>query len=180
MKKISTFILVLICFVQAHSQFVEASKTKSKPAFIDRLYVEGNLGGGFTRIGPTNIVYVLLNPKVGYNFTKKFSAGPTALYIYEQFGDFSFNHFGGGAFTRYFITSTIYAQMEVEQLSIQLFDIQFSEKYRVPVTSTFIGAGLRQQFGNLSTNIVLLYNLTPSTYTPYPNPIIRIGFGFGF
>ena len=75
--------------------------------------------------------------------------------------------------------------MEYEWLNLSTPTFDFvTNRYigntRQNIGSLFVGAGFRQVFGRKSVvDMMLLYNLTESPYSPYENPIIRIGFGIG-
>ena len=89
--------------------------------------------------------------------------------------------YGGSVFARYNILENLFAYTEYEILNLDAPDpLNPYRLRRTNVTSVFVGGGYRQMLGNNSSlNLMLLYNLNESTNSPYQNPIIRIGFGFG-
>ncbi len=149
--------------------------------FGERIFFGGNLGLQF---GDQTVID--LNPMAGYKLTEKLSVGVTVTYIYFKFRDpynvfpsYSSNIYGGSVFTRYFFLENIFAHVEGEVLNLEAFDFNYQLK-RLNVFSLYVGGGYRQPLGDRSSlNILLLYNLNEDRNSPYQNPIIRIGFGFG-
>ena len=86
--------------------------------------------------------------------------------------------YGGRVFGRYFFTDYLFGHAEYEYLNLEAFDFL---RRRVDVNSVLVGAGYFQRFsGNSGVTAMLLYNFTEDRYTPYTNPIFRIGFNIGF
>ncbi|MGB3948679.1 MAG: hypothetical protein WBM13_11895 [Bacteroidia bacterium] len=153
-------------------------KKKPKPDFMDKLFWGGNFGLQFGTAS-----FVELSPLVGYKVTPKFSLGVGVTYQYYSFKDrfynFETNVFGGRVFSRYLFTDYLFAHAEYEYLNLEAFD--FATPRRVDVTSILAGGGYVQRIGpNAAITGLLLYNFTESYYTPYTNPIIRIGVNLGF
>ncbi len=153
------------------------SVPKDKPAFKDRIYWGGNVGAQFG-----NFTFINLSPFVGYRFTPRFSAGPGATYTYfrDKAADFTTSLYGGRVFSRYLITDNLFAHAEYEMLSREIFNLQLKRE-RIAVHSIFVGGGYRQMLGKKSYMTVTgLWNINESVYSPYQNPVIRIGINSGF
>jgi hypothetical protein len=148
--------------------------------FRDRLFFGGNFGLQF---GTQTIIEVA--PIVGYRLTDRLAAGVGGKYIYYRFRsapfEYSTNMYGGSVFARYNILENLFAYTEYEILNLDAPDpLNPYALRRTNVTSVFVGGGYRQLLGTRSSlNLMLLYNLNESTNSPYQNPILRIGFGFG-
>jgi hypothetical protein len=144
----------------------------------------GEFGLGFTSYSAN----VTVSPLIGYRITPQWEFGTRLTYNYYSYKDLgvkaSTNNFGGGFYTIYDIYKGIFAQAENEILSFeQLYwsspDQLDSE--RIIIHSIFIGGGYRQFISqNAFASITILYNINETIDSPYVNPLIRIGFGFGF
>lgn len=183
LPKILLFFLTFIIYASAaHAQdSTMIRKNPLKPRFIDRIYTGGNLGVQFGRE-----TFVEVSPIVGYRFTDKFSAGIGFSYKYYRYRDTQFelesNVYGGKVFGRYFFTDYLFGYAEFEHLNLDAFDF-YPNKRRVDVESLLAGGGYFQRFSENSNSglfAMILYNFTESAYTPYSNPIVRVGFNVGF
>lgn len=178
---ITSFCIVLVIFCST-AQAQDSSmirKNPLKPRFWDKVYVGGNVGFQFG-----TVTFAELSPLVGYQFTPKITAGVGITYQYYRYKDrlmtFQTNVYGGRVFGRYFFTDYLFAHVEYEYLNLEALDF-YPKRRRVDVESVLVGGGYLQRFGsgNSGVYIMLLYNLTESAYTPYTNPIIRIGVNIG-
>ena len=152
-------------------------KHPPKERFIDRIFTGGNVGFQFG-----TVTYAEVSPLIGYRITDKIAAGVGVTYQYYHYKDHYFdletNVYGARVFGRYMFTPRLFGYAEEEYLNLEAFDFQ---RRRVDVESFMAGGGYLQPIGeNSAALIMLLYNFTPSAYTPYANPIIRIGFNIGF
>ena len=143
---------------------------------INKFYFGGNFGFQFGTITIADV-----SPLIGYRFTNKITAGVGATYQYYHYKDrtydFQTNVYGGRIFGRYFFTDYFFAHVEYEYLNLEAFDFQ---QRRVDVESLLAGGGYFQHMSKYSgVTAMILYNFTESQYTPYTNPIIRIGFIIG-
>lgn len=151
--------------------------TKAKPPFWswDKVYAGGGLGLQFGTFTLINIA-----PDFGYKITEKFSAGIGIRYIY--IGDNSYNPpyklniYGASVFSRYLLTSFLFAHAEYEVLNGPW---NYNSDKRSFLTNVWVGGGLRQHAGNASMNIMALWNLNQTPNNPFPNPQIRIGISVG-
>lgn len=168
---------IFVCIIFLFAEFDLYSQDAPKKPFSERIFFGGNLGAQF---GTYTVVEV--SPLVGYHITDRLAAGIGATYIYLNVKDFDYetNIFGGKVFTEYAIIENVVAHAEYEVLNFEAFDDFTDEKKRVNVGSLLVGGGYRQRLGgNSFITLMILYNLTETRYTPYENPIIRIGFAFG-
>jgi hypothetical protein len=141
------------------------------------VFTGGNLGAQFG-----NVTFFDISPLVGYRFTDKIAAGIGATYQYyhykDQYYELETNVYGGRVFGRYLFTDYLFGHAEYEYLNLEAFDFK---RRRVDVESLLVGGGYIQKLGgNASIVAMILYNFTESAYTPYSNPIIRVGFNIGF
>ncbi len=174
--KILTFIFLSTISLIAVSQ--NDSLPKENP-FKNKFYT----GGGFgLQIG--NVTFIGVSPILGYNVTQNFSVGIGANYQYTDYRqyDFSVNTYGGSVFGRYTIWRSIFAHAEFEMLKMQypeLINNQINKKW-MNVSSLFAGGGVRQMIGeNSSLVLLVLWNFNETPYSPYSNPVFRIGFEIG-
>ena len=151
----------------------------------NRVVYGGNFGVGITN----NQSAVLLSPTVGYRFTDQLELGTGVIYQYYKINNsllkYRSDNYGAKIFGNYLLSESILAHVEYEWLNLSTPTFDFvTNRYigntRQNIGSLFVGAGFRQVFGRKSVvDMMLLYNLTESPYSPYDNPIIRIGFGIG-
>ncbi len=184
MKKVLTPILIfLLIFSSLRAQLPLIERVKNEPAdrFVDHLYFGGSLGLQFG-----SQTYIELAPIVGYKITDRLSAGLGLKYIYYKFKDsyasnsYTSNIYGGGPFARFILLEGLFLHAEYEILNLEVPDIYFRNYSRKNISSVFLGAGYRQMIGNNSSlDFLFLYNINESIYSPYSNPVIRIGFGLG-
>ncbi len=184
MKKIALlahlFFINSILFAQETVPTAYSPPPANKKFSIDRIFIGGDIGLQFG----TN-TFIQIAPLIGYHITDEFSAGITTKYIYYSIKDtyynksYSTNIYGGGIFTRYNILDDVFLHAEYEGLSMEVPYTPYQNRRRI-VSGLFVGGGYRQWFGqNSSLNLMLLYNVIEDKYSPYQNPIIRIGFDIG-
>lgn len=171
------FILLLLSTVAIAQDSLKIKKPRPPSEFWDDVYFGGNVGLQFG-----TVTFVEVSPLVGYKFTDRLSAGVGITYQYYHYKDryyeFQTNVYGGRIFGRYLFTDFLFGHVEYEYLSLEAFD--FFPRRRVDVTSVLGGGGFMQRLGDNSAIVaMILYNFTESVYTPYQNPIIRIGINFG-
>lgn len=127
--------------------------------------------------------YVGLSPILGYHFTPKFSGGLGITYIYlrDKPNRFETSVYGGKIFAEYDVYKGISPHIEYELLNLEVYDYFLSRRRRINVDSFLVGASYQQAIGeNSSVYIMLLYNVLENVYSPYENPVMRIGFNVGF
>ncbi|HNQ13780.1 MAG TPA: hypothetical protein PKH65_10010 [Bacteroidia bacterium] len=153
----------------------EKNSEKSKIPIKDRIYFGGNLGLQFG-----NYTLIELSPLVGYRFTERFSSGLGLTYMYYDVKDldYSTNIYGGRVFSRFSITESIFAHSEYELLNLEVFD--FNQLKRRNVDALFIGGGIQQSLGRSGgLYLMVLLDIIEHRYSPYANPVIRVGFTAG-
>lgn len=176
------FKILFICFLITNvmfaqdSTFMRKQKPVQKERLADKIYFGGNVGLQFG-----TVTFLDFSPLIGYRIDNKFSVGTGITYQYYQYRDqyynFKTNVYGGRIFTRYLFTDYLFGHVEYEYLNLEAFDFR---RRRVDVGSLMAGAGYIQRFSERAGMVaMLLYNFTESVYTPYTNPIFRIGFVVG-
>jgi len=189
MKKTFRFILIIlfVAFVtglQAQYQNTSGQKREGtvkkdtrKKAKPRRWFAGGMLGAGFSSYSS----YVQVSPLIGYQVTNAFQVGTRLTYIYNSYEvapgqRVNLNHYGASLFARYVFWKGLFGQVEYEALN---FD--YIEQQRQWINSLFIGGGYLQNIGGRGfASFAILFNVLDNQYSPYTNPIIRIGFGVGF
>jgi len=180
MKKISFVLLSAFFALNAFGQFqpvapTEPTSINEKTPFRDRLFFGGGLGLQFG-----DITIIDVSPLVGVNITDALRGGIGFTYWYFEDSrpgiEFNTTILGGRSFAQHDIYENIFAHLELELLNGE-FALQSETR---TITSIFIGGGYRAMIGERSFfNALLLYNINDSVYSPYQNPVIRVGFGFG-
>ena len=151
--------------------------SEPKEDWTKRFFTGGGLGLQFG-----SYTYIAVSPILGYRFTDKFSGGVGATYIYleDRAYDFSTSVYGGKVFAEYDVFRGIAPHVEYEWLNLEVFDTRLNRRRRLNVDSFLIGASYTQAIGEHSgIYIMLLYNLMENIYSPYENPVLRIGFNVG-
>ncbi len=186
---LNTFLVLLTCtllfpaiqvFSQDDSTTTHATRERySEPRedWTKRFFTGGGLGLQFG-----SYTYIAVSPILGYRFTDKFSGGVGASYIYleDRAYDFSTSVYGGKMFAEYDVFRGIAPHVEYEWLNLEVFDTRLNSRRRINVDSFLVGASYTQAIGEHSgIYIMLLYNLIESVYSPYENPVLRIGFNVG-
>jgi hypothetical protein len=170
-------LLSILAFCCEGQDSTMVRKHPPKERFIDKLFTGGNIGAQFG-----NVTFLDISPLVGYKITDKIAAGIGATYQYyhykDRYYDLETNVYGGRVFGRYLFTDYLFGHAEYEYLNLEAFDFK---RRRVDVESILVGGGYIQKIGPRASIIaMILYNFTESAYTPYSNPIIRVGFNLGF
>jgi hypothetical protein len=181
------FILLVFSFSALHAQDTIKSPPK-KPKHNDilsRMDFGGYLGLQFGSVTIINIA-----PLASYRITEKFYAGLGLTYMYYKDNryvpTFSLSSYGGSIFAGYFIWKDLFAQIEYAPLYIP----DYYDYYAPPLPTMekpapwahdiYLGGGYRQWIGDKAfVNLMVLFNINETEFSPYSNPIIRIGFGAG-
>jgi hypothetical protein len=150
-----------------------------KPRFKDHLYLGGSLG---LQIGTVTVIEV--SPLAMYNITPRLFTGIGGTYIYYndiQFQpNYTTNIYGGRVLLNYTVIWNIFLHAEYELLNYQPFSLYQVDTKRIFVNDWLVGVGFRQWIGTKSFMFLsLLWNLNETPNSPYVNPIIRVGIGFG-
>jgi len=153
-----------------------------KDLSIDRskVLVGGNIGFSF---GTVTVIDV--SPTIGYNITEHIAVGIGGVYKY--YNDKRYTPpdkrtvWGGNIFSKYFFTENIFAHAEYEYLTYKtsIFNL-LGVNETVSEWGLLLGGGYRQPISDKAyAYIILLYNFNETQYTPYQNPIIRVGIELG-
>jgi hypothetical protein len=177
-SKLFSFLLMLSISAIAQDDSIRIRRDPPKTRFLDKVYFGGNVGLQFG-----SATFLAISPLVGYKISPKLSAGVGITYQYyhykDKYYDIQSNVYGARVFGRYMITDYLFGHVEYEYLNLEEYN--FLPKRRVDVGSLLAGGGYMQRLGPRSAMVaMILYNFTESYYTPYQNPIIRIGMNFGF
>lgn len=192
-----TRLLILTISISVFSVFnLSAQDTVQSPpkkphhdSFLSRLDFGGYLGAQFG-----DVTLIDISPIVSYRVTPKFHTGIGLTYQFYKINytgapDYRTTSYGGSIFGRYFIWRDLFAHAEYAPLYVQFYDYFFDnngnyitrESGSTWVNDILIGGGYRQWIGQKAfMSIMLLWNINETYYSPYRNPIIRIGFGAGF
>lgn len=154
------------------------AESKNFNNFKERLYVGGNVGAWFG-----SSTYINVSPIVGVKITKELSLGVSGTYNYfsQTYNGQKFvsTIYGGGAFGRYLFLENFFAQVGIERLSVLDYTSPIPNT-RAWVDNILLGGGYRQKFSdNGSFVAAIFYNVNQTPLSPYPNPIIQIGFNIG-
>ena len=181
------FSVLILSPVLSAQDTIRAPRKQKNHDFFDRIDLGGYLGAQFGTITLINV-----SPLASYRVTEKFHAGIGLTYQYykdKRFTpDYSTSSYGGSLFGRYFIWRDLFAHVEYAPLYVTYYDYYFDNtgnySYRDKGSSWvhdfMIGGGYRQLISDrVSVNLMILWNINESYYSPYRNPIIRIGFGVG-
>lgn len=181
------FLVFTVLFIQDIKAQDTLKTVKRKPgheSILSRIDFGGSIGAQFG-----DVTFIELAPIASYRVTEKFHAGLGFTYQYYKVNyngvpDYSSSAYGGSVFARYFIWRDLFAHAEYAPLYITNFydySIPNPEYRNVWAQDVLIGGGYRQWVGQKAfMSLMLLFNINESIYSPYSNPIIRIGFGAGF
>ena len=148
--------------------------------------------GGYLGIQFGTVTNLDISPLVIFKVANPFYVGAGFTYLYYKDKrydpDYSSSGIGGRLLARYFVWRDLFAQVEYDPLNISYYDYYLDNsglwvrgaKYNTWVHDLLLGAGYRQWLGQRSfATIMVFYNVNETPNSPYSNPIIRIGFGFG-
>ena len=162
-------------------------KVKKNRAVLSRMAFGGYIGAQFG-----TITLIDISPVVSYRVTNKFHAGVGFTYQYYSDSrftpDYRTSAYGTSLFGRYFIWRDLFAHVEYAPLYVNYYDYfydnsgnySYRQKGSTWVHDFFIGGGYRQYLGGKAfMSLMILFNVNETYYSPYRNPVIRIGFGVG-
>ena len=169
-------VFMVIIATSGHAQYQNLGNANQSAPRENPWFVGGMLGGSFSSNGGSFEV----SPLVGYKVTPDFLVGTRLTYIYSKYYGTSYNDYGGSLFAQYKFLRFLLAHIEYEVLSVEYFNNIINDNERRTINSLFIGGGLYQSMGGRGfATISILYNVLETQYSPYSNPVIRIGFGVG-
>ena len=188
--KLLLVMAIMFCFGSTYAQYENTSggkkqsEQKTQPrkttSPLDKIYIGGNIGGGWSNTS----AYFEISPIVGYRVTPALHVGTRFTYIYSNYTFYgvktSYHDLGAGIFARYHFLKMFFLHAEFEELSTQYYPTGINDgKSRRWVPGLFLGGGIYRQIGMTFLHVGILYNVLDTQYSPYTNPIIRIGFGVG-
>jgi len=184
-------LIIVLSFVMSYTGFSQENPVsppvtnppfqnppKDFNSFKERLFFGGNVGAWF---GTTTYIY--LQPLVGCKINKQFSVGGGFTYNYfsQTYGGQKYTStiYGGNAFARYLVTENFFAQLGWDKLSVPDYTTGIMDS-RAWVDNILVGGGYRQAFSERGSFVAaIFYNINQTPLSPYPNPIIQIGFNIG-
>lgn len=189
--------ILIIIFINLITISIFA-QTEEDPAVKDLQFNQRLVYGGGFGLQFGNVTLVDLSPTIGYRLTDQLTLGTGVSYKYNHINDYTLdqnsgrwydyrsNIYGGSIWGRYYLLRNIFAHAEIEQLRINYNYTSVSSilptnvSNGVDVTSVLVGGGYRQPLGgHVYFNILILFNLNETDFTPYNNPIIRAGISVG-
>ena len=192
--KIKILFIILFNFLSVFS----FAQSEEDPAVKDLQFNQRLVYGGGFGMQFGNVTLLDFSPSIGYRVSDQLTLGTGISYKYNyikeytldlnsgSWYDYSSNVYGGSIWGRYYILRNIFAHAEIEQLRIDYKYTSVSStiptlvKNGVDVTSVLVGGGYRQPLGGrVFFNILVLFNLNETDFTPYSNPIIRAGISVG-
>jgi len=176
MKKLILAVVVLVLSLNLKSQTFSND-------YGEKLYLGGSFGLQFGTI--TNLS---VDPHIGHYIFPKISLGLGFKYQYyrekHNYLEYTINIYGGRLFARYEPFERVFAQAEVEMLAYKTDMFSAVRNMEtIWADGLLVGIGYKESFSSMSNDnfyIMLLYNLNHTIYTPYSNPIFRLGFEFYF
>jgi hypothetical protein len=178
-----TFLFVILVLIPG---ILPAQDFQQEPEkrFVDKLFFGGGLGLQFG-----TVTLIDISPVIGYRVTEKLETGIGLTYKYYKYNDYynlgsdlKTNIIGGSVFARYHILENLFAHIEYESLHYRYDEyygsgssITFDQRTAV-YNSIFVGGGYRQRISSGSYFFIMaLWNLNDGAYSPYSNPVLRMG-----
>jgi hypothetical protein len=130
-----------------------------------------------------------VSPHFGYYITNRLSVAGGFTYAYyseklSQNYTFEESIYGGRVFARFDAFKQFFAHAELEGLNIKNYQTTTGinlDGDRRWLYSPLVGLGYKQSFSDLSgMYIMMLWNFDETLDYPYGNPILRIGFEYGW
>lgn len=182
-----SFLFLFLIFAPGFISAQDAQQGQ-KPRFADRIFFGGGLGLQFG-----TITLIDISPVVGYRVTEKLETGIGLTYKFYKYNDYyslgsdlKTNIIGGSVFARYHILENLFAHVEYESLHYRYDEyygsgssITFDQRTAI-YNSIFVGGGYRQRISSGSYFFIMaLWNLNDGAYSPYSNPVLRMGVMIG-
>lgn len=199
------FILLFFYLVIYYSPVFGQTKMGDRN-WTDNVFTGGAFGfqfGSYSTLidlSPTIGYYLTDNLAIGTGISYKYYKLED-LYMINLSGgeirtyDHVANIIGSGLFLRYYfhsedmaILNNLFGHLEYEFLKYKFNEYRPNDSYTdvlkskqsYDISSYFVGGGYRQFIGDRSfMYLMALWNLNETIYSPYDNPVIRIGLNFG-
>jgi hypothetical protein len=155
----------------------QKKKAKSRQG-MKRVYLGGNIGGGWSNYGG----YFEISPTINYLLTQNLHMGLRFTYIYSSNKSYDghkykYHDYGASILARYHFLKFLYMHAEFQELN---FDKGDSREW---IPALFLGGGIYQHVGQAYIHMGILWtvldNNNSSYDSPYQNPMITVGFGIG-
>jgi hypothetical protein len=201
-------LLFISTSAQDSLKLFQPPKPPLKDNFWRRIAVGGNLGFQFgtvtgIMISPEIRLRTVDQLYVGLGFTYQYFKYKDFYWddLNKQYLDFASNVYGGRFYLRYYLRSlfsswvgNIFAHAEYEYMAFvqpyhndpngTIWDPYNNTlspgRTTISYNSILVGAGYSQPVGGrVFMDILILFNLNDSYYSPYSNPVFRIGVGVG-
>lgn len=178
MLKTFSFIFIIVFSINSLTKSYaqeNSQEEKEKIPFKERIFYGGGLGLAFGTITNVNV-----SPTVGYKLTEKVVMGFGVSYQYyndKRYNPpYTYNIYGGNVFSRYYFMKQAFVHGEYEYLSYKTnFFSALGFMERIESHNYLVGGGYRTQLAKkVWANLIVLYNLNETPYTPYSNPVFRI------
>lgn len=196
-KALMVLIFLIKAVTYSNAQQNQDSMASGEGSFTDNLFTGGNFGFTFGQ----SVAFIEIAPIVGKKITDNIALGigPTYRYIYFRdiyhnytLYDMKINNYGFSVFGRYYFDSdyisvinNLFTHAEVEYnymyYKFMAKDINVNdERGGIDFTNVYVGGGYKQPIGDFSSfNLLILWNLNETPFSPYPNPLLRLGFTVG-
>jgi hypothetical protein len=148
--------------------FSSSSAKKEKAAkqpFRERLQLGGNVSGSLG-----TYTFLQLNPMLGVKTTSWWTNGVGFNFMFGKRANFSNSSYGPSIWSRATIKQTFLLQTQLEQLTIN-YRVNNQEALKTTLPIWFIGGGIQKN----GFSVLVLFNVLPNPYSPYVNPVIRVG-----
>jgi len=170
---------------------VEKRQEREKGKLSDRIVFGGDVGLSFG-----TITYIKLEPIVGYRITNRLTAGLGPIYIYEKYRNYNLrtSTYGAKILSSFTVLRgedisatglgnvVLHAENEVINIEPFLVNGYTGEIFlgeRLWIDNLLIGGGITQQLGGrFGVSLFVLWDVTQNLYSPYSNPIFKLGFMF--
>ena len=190
MKKVILLILISILLSASLQAQEEVPSRKGKFFLIPELWLSFG-----------SRTYIDVAPMVGYQALNRLSIGLGPHYIFQSvrayppYPSYSTHAYGLKGFARFALItnaeqflpiklfSELFAHVEYEGLSLEKehYLPPYTEDGRFVYQGFLVGGGFSQRVGMYnSVSFMVLWDVNESSYSPYSNPIFRIGFNAFF
>lgn len=175
--------MLVVLSLQASAQWGDETLS-DKPAFKDRIFVGGGIGGGFG----SSQDFFSISPIIGYKLNEKLVPGISLMFRYTNNKFYtphiSTTDYGISPFIRYMIGGGLFLHTEYEYLNYE-YPTSPTETRRQGFSSFLAGGGFFQPIGRRAGFYAsALYNFSYKSNTqiyPYSSPLIfRFGITAGF
>jgi len=190
MKKVILLMLISILASASLQGQEEIPSRKGKIFLIPELWLSFG-----------TMTYIDVAPMVGYHVNDRLALGLGPHYIYQSqraippYPAYQTHAYGLKGFARFYVItnaeqflpiklfSDVFAHVEYEGLSLEKkhYIPPYTDEGRFIYRGFLVGGGFTQRIGMYnSVSFMVLWDLNESTYSPYTNPLFRIGFNAFF